>query len=179
MYKKLINNLICNKYLVIIKRDKFYPKGDYMKKSGFTLIELIFVIVVIGLLAAVAVPKFLTTKKNAETANLPEIVKQVVTKSEEQYNLVQDDNLSNIIKNDKELNLTLDPISGKLVTTKLFKVDMNETQLDINYTKNGVNHRCVKVERIQKSVPYNPDNNVSTYVFINSELNTSCNSDVK
>jgi len=35
-------------------------------KRAFTLIELIFVIVIIGLLAAVAVPKFLNLKQNAE-----------------------------------------------------------------------------------------------------------------
>jgi len=39
-------------------------------KKAFTLIELIFVIVIIGLLAAVAVPKFLNLKQNAEAANL-------------------------------------------------------------------------------------------------------------
>ena len=35
-------------------------------KKAFTLIELIFVIVIIGLLAAVAVPKFLNLKQHAE-----------------------------------------------------------------------------------------------------------------
>ena len=149
-----------------------------MKKSGFTLIELIFVIVIIGLLAAVAVPKFLTTKKNAETANLPEIAKQVVTKAEEQYNLVQDDNLTKIITTDKELNITLDPTAGKLAKTRLFSIDMNETQLDVNYTKNGVNHSCIVVKRIQKEVPINQNTNVKTYVFVN-EVNTSCNTDVQ
>ncbi len=34
-------------------------------KKAFTLIELIFVIVIIGLLAAIAVPKFLNLKQNA------------------------------------------------------------------------------------------------------------------
>ena len=35
-------------------------------KKAFTLIELIFVIVIIGLLAAVAVPKFINLKEHAE-----------------------------------------------------------------------------------------------------------------
>jgi prepilin-type N-terminal cleavage/methylation domain-containing protein len=39
-------------------------------KRAFTLIELIFVIVIIGLLAAVAVPKFLNLKQNAEANSI-------------------------------------------------------------------------------------------------------------
>jgi len=39
-------------------------------KRAFTLIELIFVIVIIGLLAAVAVPKFLNLKQHATANNV-------------------------------------------------------------------------------------------------------------
>ncbi len=40
----------------------------YHKKSGFTLIEMVIVIVLLGLLAAVALPRFLNVSQDAEEA---------------------------------------------------------------------------------------------------------------
>lgn len=39
-----------------------------MRRAGFTMIELIFVIVVLGILAAVALPKFIGVSEQAEAA---------------------------------------------------------------------------------------------------------------
>lgn len=50
----------------------FKRKADNMKQvqRGFTLIELVMVIVILGVLAAVAIPKFVDLKGDAEAAAL-------------------------------------------------------------------------------------------------------------
>jgi len=41
---------------------------SYIKKTAFTMIELVFVIVILGILAAVAIPRFSATRTDAQIA---------------------------------------------------------------------------------------------------------------
>ena len=45
-----------------------------MRRGGFTMIELIFVIVILGILAAVAIPKFVGVTTQAREANMKSFV---------------------------------------------------------------------------------------------------------
>ncbi|HXL33923.1 MAG TPA: prepilin-type N-terminal cleavage/methylation domain-containing protein [Gemmatimonadales bacterium] len=55
-----------------------------MNRTGFTLIEILIVLVIIGLLAAIAIPKFGNTKEKAYIASMKSDLRNLVT-AEEAY----------------------------------------------------------------------------------------------
>jgi len=80
-------------------------------KKAFTLIEIIFVIVIIGLLATVAVPRFLTTVQNAKFKPAILVTREIVRKWNEQYHELQDPNMTKVVLYDSHIQRYLNELT--------------------------------------------------------------------
>jgi prepilin-type N-terminal cleavage/methylation domain-containing protein len=105
-----------------------------MRKSnkGFTLIELMIVVVIVGILAALAIPRFMKAATKAKQAEARGILKQVYT-MQKAYFVENDAYCRNGIIANAGAPLTFAPLAIEIISTARY---------DYTMAVNGVNFTC-------------------------------------
>jgi len=140
-----------------------------MKRAGFTMIEFIFVIVILGILAAVAIPKLSATRDDAQISKIASNIKTAeselaayavsqgtaptdATKIKEASNVVTDGIASGyIVMNGNQIKFNDAASSGNTCVT----IDVNATDMKIAGVSGSTGTICTGVKAMVK------DSNIS------------------
>jgi len=118
-----------------------------LNKKAFSLMELIFMIVVMGIIASVALPKLMGTKTNAVVSSLKQDISTVTT-SIQSYYLVNNkiDKISDAVNlNSSTWNITdkeLKYLDGSELCVTI-KVELNKLDLIVNESAGEVCKKLV------------------------------------
>jgi general secretion pathway protein G len=103
-----------------------------MQRTGFTMIELIFVIVILGIISAIAIPKISATRDDSEYVKIINNTKQLI-KDTQNYNFAKGTltdswtEITNVVDNER---FVIDPINSHKLTIKVDGFDC------LNFDKN-------------------------------------------
>ena len=139
-------------------------KLQILKKS-FTLIELIFVIVIIGLLASVAVPKFMQTKASASSSSVKSVVSSIRTAIETKHGewIINDDLDSSYGYTPQGYPKKLDEAEANKPNKDLFG-GFTATKGELQILKNPIKS-CLENDCWYKYKADDTDKNISYYAY--------------
>ena len=136
----------------------FYKKGFRVKshKNAFTMIEMVFVIVVLGILAGIAIPKFVATRTDAVIANGRSDVASIRTaiSTDRQKRFVMGSN-TYIPSLDDAGNGTGETVFDGNATTKLLTYGITTKNSDGGWMKTGATTYTYKVAGATNTFTYN------------------------
>ncbi len=101
--------------------------------KGFTLIELVLVVVIIGILAAIAIPKFGNTKEKAYVAGMKADLRNLVTAQEAYF-------AEYVTYAPSTANLNYNVSTGN--TINLISITASGTGWSATATNSGTAHTC-------------------------------------
>ncbi len=119
---------------------------NFVKKKAFSLLEMVFAVVIIGIIASVALPKLFDTTNDATAATINKDVVAITSAIQAQYMLNNDvDKISDIIT----LNNSIWDIEDKRVTFKekdfaCVEVVLRNYELEVTVHEN-VGEICKKI----------------------------------
>ncbi len=112
-----------------------------MKRNGFTMIELIFVIVILGILASVAIPKLAATREDAKISKIDQNVATLVQDAGSFYTSQGNDTW-------KKASTTVSKVTNvPLSKSATAMTDASNTQVagKTFYINADKSHNCLKV----------------------------------
>jgi len=139
--------------------------------KAFTMIELIFVIVILGILASVAIPKLSATRDDAQIASKAYEIQSIVAEISAKYfssgKISSPEKMSQILNQlviqGKAKITSVSPISGSVgqftlytqngsITDNAFIIDLNQTTLVIKHAAPCIGFICKELQsRISES----------------------------